>query len=281
MQNLKHVGRVRTTDSKVVVVFPQVPNEDDQCLVIYPTSLPNWLHDAVMATIESDKAQNMAVLAYALDGAYDQHAKESLLGVLHRGGFLRKMPVESVVLYPNNRTAIPLADWIKSPEYQNPMKRVEEIQKKKLESERLSEEQRNHHAHNMKVQEDETKRNMARSLLQHADMLEQDVRRKREEAFRLVPSLRAQYEAREADRDIGRMVTESPSVSSGTEMAPDAHASSGDYDHLRGPTNADPVGGHSPSGNLTENPQPASHDALAALAASAAGETGQPFGGQQ
>ena len=104
---LKHVGR--HGEKKVVVAYNTVPGEDHMALVIYSDSLPSMLHDEVMKVIESPAGQTAKSLADALfrnimpDG-------NNTLGALHKGGFLKKVQTKQVILKPNAKSSVRLAE---------------------------------------------------------------------------------------------------------------------------------------------------------------------------
>ncbi len=102
---IKHVGR--HNQRKVAIVYRVVPDEEHMALVIYPDSLPQMLHDEAMKCLESEIGQQAKELADALfrttmaDG-------QNCLTALHRGGWLKKVPCNQVIVTPNVQSTIRL-----------------------------------------------------------------------------------------------------------------------------------------------------------------------------
>jgi hypothetical protein len=107
MKAIKHVGRLINTDKRVVVVFRNVPGEATNCLVTDTESLPDWMHDGLINTVESIEAQSTGELYDVLsrsmfsDGAI-------MLDSLHTRGLLQKHRTENVMMTPNANTTIRL-----------------------------------------------------------------------------------------------------------------------------------------------------------------------------
>jgi hypothetical protein len=57
MKTLKHIGKLKNTGAKVLVVFRTLPGESNQALVLPVAQLPDAYHDSIMAMVESDQAQ--------------------------------------------------------------------------------------------------------------------------------------------------------------------------------------------------------------------------------
>ena len=102
---IKHVGR--HDNKKVVIAYRQVPDEDHMCLVIYSDALPSRVHDELMSVLESDVGQSSKDLADALfrstmaDGT-------NCLTTLHKGGWLKKVPCNQVIVTPNAKSSVRL-----------------------------------------------------------------------------------------------------------------------------------------------------------------------------
>jgi hypothetical protein len=57
MQSIKHVGRMRATNTKILVVFRTLPGESNMALVLPVPALSDSYHDSIMKVVESDQAQ--------------------------------------------------------------------------------------------------------------------------------------------------------------------------------------------------------------------------------
>jgi outer membrane murein-binding lipoprotein Lpp len=102
---IKHVGKHNT--QRVVIAYRQIPDEDHMCLVIYSEALPMRLHDEVMRVLESAAGQDAKELSDALfrhtmaDGV-------NCLTALHKGGLLKKVPTNQVIVTPTAKSSVRL-----------------------------------------------------------------------------------------------------------------------------------------------------------------------------
>jgi hypothetical protein len=98
---IKHVGR--HNQRKVIIVYRTVPDENHMALVVYTDSLPMMIHDEAMKCVESEVGQNAKELADALfritmaDGT-------NCLSVLHKGGWIKKVPTNQVIVIPTAKS---------------------------------------------------------------------------------------------------------------------------------------------------------------------------------
>lgn len=104
---LKHVGRLKTNQRRVVVAYRTIPNDPYSCLCIMSDSLSSADHDDVMKLVESDAAQSADEFYQAMDRIYLSDGRPMLAG-LHTQGHLRKLPTSDIEMTPNNVTAVPL-----------------------------------------------------------------------------------------------------------------------------------------------------------------------------
>ena len=54
----KHVGEIVSTQQKVVVIFRQMPNDPEHCLVVDTQGLTDDMHNDLMNEVESSQAQS-------------------------------------------------------------------------------------------------------------------------------------------------------------------------------------------------------------------------------
>lgn len=100
IENLKkHVGIIKNIGTKVAVVFRKVPNEDDQCVIIDLLSLPDSYQDIVYEILNSKEARDVNDLSLVLNGR-TFHDGSNCLQRLHVGGFMRKVPVSTILMEP-------------------------------------------------------------------------------------------------------------------------------------------------------------------------------------
>lgn len=107
MKNLKHIGKLKNTGVKVLVVFRTLPGESNMALVLPTTSLPDSSHDAVIQLVESDQAQETNELGEIMfirrlpDG-------RPMLQAMQVENRLQKVPTDIVIMTPTLNDTIPL-----------------------------------------------------------------------------------------------------------------------------------------------------------------------------
>lgn len=102
---LKHIGK--HNDKKIVLAYRQIPGEEHMCLVIYSDTLPQLLHDEVMACLESPIGQAADELSDALFRVVMKDGRNCLES-LHRNGLLKKVATNQVVITPNAKSSVRL-----------------------------------------------------------------------------------------------------------------------------------------------------------------------------
>lgn len=174
MSNLmRHVGQDHL-GHKLVVVFRELPDDTEYCLVVESSTLPDMYHDNLMNVIESQEAQQTVNLYEVLhrrvfgDG---QH----MLTALHNRGLLKKLSVDQVNLLPMPNRALPLRDANKAISG-DPVQSVDAVVVPPVEPAVLA------------VDEKKAK---AQGLLEQARLLEADAQKYRDQAYELEPSLKA------------------------------------------------------------------------------------------
>lgn len=178
----KHVGRIRNTDRRCVVVYMQIPGNEDNALVIDTDALPDRFHDALMTIIDSTEGQQVTHLHTLLARRVMPDMGLDMMNALHTYGLLRAVPIDNVVMFPAPNAPCPLrtiVDYING----NP-EAVEEPQN--LENRVLE---------NQKADSTQAQIDIAQNILQQAADLEAEAAKKREQAYRLVPALRPQVTA--------------------------------------------------------------------------------------
>lgn len=107
MKTLKHIGKMKNTGAKVLVAFRTLPGESDKALVINVSQLPDSYHDAIMAIVESDQAQDVFEFGEILfirsfpDG-------RPMLQALQADNRLQKVPTDLVTMTPSPVDQVPL-----------------------------------------------------------------------------------------------------------------------------------------------------------------------------
>jgi hypothetical protein len=175
MRNIKHVGKVLNTGRRCIVVFREIPGEEDHCLVVDTDSLPDRYHDNIMEAVESITAQEANnFYEYAQRQMFSDGT--NMLTTLHTHGWLKKHPDWNIAMTPNANMEIKLTDlnrMIREQQGEKPIVK-EEIKKEQVKPD---------------PNFDENKFK-AKDLLAQAQLLSQDVERLTKEAYTLDPSLK-------------------------------------------------------------------------------------------
>ena len=109
MANIKHVGQVINTQKRVIVVFREIPDEPESCLVVDTDAAPDWMHDDLITAVESNGAQASAnFYEYAQRSVFTDGT--NMLTTLHEQGRLNKHPTKNIAMTPNNSVSVNLAE---------------------------------------------------------------------------------------------------------------------------------------------------------------------------
>ena len=193
VQLLKHVGKFG--EKPCVVVFRELPGEQDQCLIVQTDNLESRQHDDLMNVVQSSEAQQANDISEVLfrrqftDGS-------NMLNTLHYSKKLQKVPVGLVHLTPAPNQALALEDVnaeirkIKGG-YTAPINDAAHLNDTSTQSISTPEEEA------IAENGEGDVAGIAKTLLTQATLMEEDGRRmiteaeaKKQEAFRLDPTLR-------------------------------------------------------------------------------------------
>lgn len=109
MAEIKHVGRLKSTNKKVIVAYRSLPGDAHYCLILPTENLSDSYHDAVINLVESSAGQDAYEFAEAMartnfpDGSI-------MLAALHTQGKLIKVPTDSVEMLPAPSVSILLSE---------------------------------------------------------------------------------------------------------------------------------------------------------------------------
>lgn len=109
MADIKHVGRLKSTGRKCLVVFRTLPNDAFNCLVVLTESLPSTYHDALINLVETNAAQDAFEFAEVLNRTVFPDGT-LMLPSLHVQGLLSKFPTDQIEMTPNSSAVISLAE---------------------------------------------------------------------------------------------------------------------------------------------------------------------------
>jgi len=109
MQSLKHVGRIKATNKKVLVAYRTLPGDAYSCLVVATESLDDQFHNAIINLVESPAAQEAYEFAEALDRTQFPDGSR-MLPSLHSRGRLIKVSTSNVEMTPTIGVSILLSE---------------------------------------------------------------------------------------------------------------------------------------------------------------------------
>ena len=107
MPDIKHVGRIKKTRSKVAVAYRTIPGDSSSALVIETSKLDTPDHDALMSVIESNIGQTSFELHEALQRSNTPDG-QNMLVKFHQNGLLTKVSTDSIDMIPNTDSTISL-----------------------------------------------------------------------------------------------------------------------------------------------------------------------------
>ncbi len=190
IENLKkHVGRLGNTGVRVAVVFRKLPSDDVNCLIVETERLPDSYHDTVIQCLNSKESFETNEFYEVLNRRTFPDGLNCLTA-LHQKGFLRKEPVDNIVMLPlpNQPVALALINATidnKLAEYNARQSgapiRTEDtrtLDEKKIAAEEMA----------ARMQGDTL--SVAKGLLALADQLDEQATAKREEAYAMAPDLK-------------------------------------------------------------------------------------------
>jgi hypothetical protein len=109
MAELKHVGRVISTNKKCVVAYRTLPGDAYHCLIVATENLPDSYHDSIINLVESNAGQTAYEFADALGrGIFPDGS--NMLRSLHSTGRLLKIPTSAIEMTPNSTVKIQLSE---------------------------------------------------------------------------------------------------------------------------------------------------------------------------
>lgn len=104
---MKHVGKYG--EKPCLVVFRELPGEQDHCLIVQTDLLDSRMHDDLMNVIQSAEAQEANDVSQVLHRRQFTDGS-NMLSTLHYSKKLQKVPVGHVSLTPLPNQFVPLAD---------------------------------------------------------------------------------------------------------------------------------------------------------------------------
>lgn len=179
----RHIGKLKNTDARCVVVFMQLPDRPTHALIIPVEGLSDRVEQALMGVVESREGQAAPTLAFVLERRLFPDTGKNMLVSLHNAGLLKDVPVDQVIMLPRPNMPFPLKDIIEQMGGTVPTTPLPPA------DDTSALEKYNPHTENSKVQTAEERKNIALNLLRQADDLLAESNHKRREAYRFAPEL--------------------------------------------------------------------------------------------
>lgn len=104
---LKHVGRIKSTNAKVLVVFRTLPGESDMALVLPVAPLSDSYHDSIMTLVETPQAQDAFEFGEIMFTRTFPDGRPMLQAMQADGG-LQKVPTANIDMTPTPNDVIGL-----------------------------------------------------------------------------------------------------------------------------------------------------------------------------
>lgn len=188
----KHTGILANTGKNVVVVFMSLPDDPDNALVVDTDALPDAFNEALRKVVDSTEGQQAENLAEVLARRMSPDGSNTtLLQKFHSAGRLQKVPVDLVTMTPRRGVNWPLRQIL---EAMQTVKSEEPLGFDELDPETKAAiaadlKKFNVHATNTEGETASGKKAEAANLVRMAELLEADAQAKREQAYRIDPSL--------------------------------------------------------------------------------------------
>jgi hypothetical protein len=109
MRTLKHIGKIKNTGVKVLVIFRTLPGESNMCLVLPVATLPDQYHDSIMTLVETDQAQETFEFGEIMHVRPFPDGRP-MLKAMQQDNRLQKVATDSVIMTPTPNTGVSLSD---------------------------------------------------------------------------------------------------------------------------------------------------------------------------
>lgn len=186
MANIKkHVGKVKSTDKRCVVVFMQLPDAKGHALIIDVEALQPRYEQILLEVVDSQEGQNENDLASAMARRTVQESGRTVLEEFHVQGLMRKEPITNIIMMPRPNAPFELRDIL-----EQLGKLDETVVPAPVAPNDNAEVKYNAFTNNMNAQDEEKRQAMAMNFLMEADMLTDEANKKREQAYAVAPELR-------------------------------------------------------------------------------------------
>lgn len=185
----KHVGKIKSTDQRCVVVFMQLPDDKEKALIINVESLAPRYEQLLLEVVDSAEGQQEKDLANAMARRLVPETKRTIIEEFHARGLMRAEPIDNIIMMPRPNTPFPLRDILSSIGALDPVA----AETQELVQEDVSKVKYNPVQANMQAADADQRAQMARNMLMEADMLLAEANKKREQAYQYAPHLRPKF----------------------------------------------------------------------------------------
>lgn len=104
---MKHVGKMKHNNTKVVVVYRTIPGDPYSALVVPSAALSDTYHDSLMNIVQDPSGQSAYELAELLSVRQFPDGNNMLVW-LHTNGHLKKVATDSVLMTPTPQASLAL-----------------------------------------------------------------------------------------------------------------------------------------------------------------------------
>jgi hypothetical protein len=189
---IKHTGVINNTGKNVVVVFMSLPDDPEHALVIDTDALPDTFNESLRKIVESTDGQQAENLADVLARRMSPDGSNmTLLQKFHGAGRLQRVSIDLVTMTPRRGVNWPLRQILEAMRNQ---KQEDPVGFDDLDPETRAQVAAeigkfNVHASNSAGETAAGKKAEAANLIKMAEILEADASQKRQQAYRIDPSL--------------------------------------------------------------------------------------------
>ena len=107
MGSFKHVGKIKNTGVRVLVVFRTLPGESDKALVLPTATLPDAYHNSIMELVETDQAQQSFEFGELMFVRLFPDGRP-MLQAMQSDNRLQKVSTSNVIMTPTNNNEVSL-----------------------------------------------------------------------------------------------------------------------------------------------------------------------------
>ncbi len=180
----KHIGKIRSTDQRCVVVFMSLPDKPESALIINVESLSERYEQLLMEVVNSPEGQQGNDLASTMTRRIVPETGRTVLEEFHNRGFMRAESVDNILMMPKPNQPFPLRDILTQMGVIKNGTTAEEADNGEVKY--------NHLTANQNATVSEERMAMANNMLMEAEMLQAEANKKKEQAYSYAPHLRPQ-----------------------------------------------------------------------------------------